>query len=155
MEVLVYIGLVFVILGFGFTILYRCLDHSMVLRRSTEDIASALRVGERWRADIRAAHAAPRIEQSADGPILHLTGARGEIAYWYSANAVFRRTPAGAWSVVLDHVQSSRMESDSRSRVAAWRWELELQPQVKGSVKPGRVRPLFTFEAVPQTPAAP
>lgn len=151
MELLVYIGVVFIILGLGFIVLYRGIDHSMVLRRSTEDIATALRVGERWRADIRAAGAAPRIEQSADGPILRISGPRGEVAYWYFANAVFRRTTAGAWSVALDHVESSRMEADPRSQVTAWRWELELQPQKKGSIKPGRVRPLFSFEAVTPT----
>jgi hypothetical protein len=45
------------------------------------------------------------------------------------------------------------MAADQRQYVTAWRWELELQPRAKGSVKPGRVRPLFTFLAVPERPA--
>jgi len=47
------------------------------------------------------------------------------------------------------------MAADPRERVVAWRWELELRPRPSGSVKPGRIRPLFTFLAVPEKPAAP
>ena len=45
------------------------------------------------------------------------------------------------------------MTADPREYVTAWRWELELQPRATGSVKPGRVRPLFTFLAVPERPS--
>jgi hypothetical protein len=36
------------------------------------------------------------------------------------------------------------MQSDSRGKIAAWRWELEL----KTVKKTARYRPLFTFETV-------
>jgi hypothetical protein len=42
------------------------------------------------------------------------------------------------------------MAADRREHVTAWRWELELATRTQGSVKPGRVRPLFTFVAVPE-----
>jgi hypothetical protein len=45
------------------------------------------------------------------------------------------------------------MQPDRREYITAWRWELELQTRATGSVKPGRVRPLFTFIAVPERPA--
>jgi hypothetical protein len=45
------------------------------------------------------------------------------------------------------------MTSDPREYVTPWRWELELETRAKGSVKPGRVRPLFTFIAVPERPS--
>jgi hypothetical protein len=44
------------------------------------------------------------------------------------------------------------MTADKREHVTAWRWELELQTRATGSVKPGRIRPLFTFLAVPEHP---
>jgi hypothetical protein len=150
-EALVYISLVFVILGVGYAALYHCIDNSVVLRQNADDIANALHAGERWRADVRAASGGLRAEDSPDGPTLYLQGSRGEIAYRFSTNCVSRRLGEGSWVSVLSRVKSSTMQSDPRQNVTAWRWELELQPRVKGSIKPGRVRPLFTFIAVPQT----
>jgi hypothetical protein len=46
--------------------------------------------------------------------------------------------------VWLSNVKSSKMQSELRENVTAWRWELEL----KTVKKTARVRPLFTFEAV-------
>src|SRR5439155_11435731 len=53
-EALVYIGVSFLLLGIGFAAMYRCIDNSVGLRRSADDITSALHAGERWRADVRA-----------------------------------------------------------------------------------------------------
>jgi len=52
---------------------------------------------------------------------------------------------------VLTNINSSIIESDPRSNVIAWKWELELRTRAKAS----KIRPLFTFLAVPgqsQTP---
>src|ERR1041384_5004380 len=54
-EALVYIGVVFVVLGVGYAALYRCIDNSAVMRRTANDITKAMHAGERWRADVRAA----------------------------------------------------------------------------------------------------
>jgi hypothetical protein len=149
-ETLVYISLLFVLLGIAYVAFDRCLDHSIALRRAADDIANALHVGERWRADVRAANTQVRSEDGPEGPVLHLLGARGELAYRFSNGALFRRLGQGAWVRLLDGVRSSAMMPDARAQVIAWRWELELQPRGKASVKPGRVRPLFTFLAVPE-----
>jgi hypothetical protein len=148
-ECLVYIGLLFVVLGAGYLAMDRCIDNSLVLRRNADDIASALRAGERWRADVRTASAGARLENSEDSQTLVLSGARGDTSYRFSTNAVLRRVGQGPWVRLLGNVKSSTMQSDPRQRVTAWRWELELQPRAKASVKASRIRPLFTFLAVP------
>ena len=89
------------------------------------------------------------MDNNAEEQTLRLESAEGEVAYRFAAGAVSRRIGTGSWSRVLDRVKSSSMERDARPTVTAWRWELELQPQTRGSYKPGRVRPLFTFLAVP------
>ncbi len=118
-EALVYIGVLFVLLGVGYAALYRCIENSVALRRNAEEIANALHAGERWRADLR--------------------------SYRLATNSVFRQVANGPWTHLLQNVKSSVMEPDQRQTLTAWRWELELQPRGKST----RVRPLFTFIAVP------
>ncbi len=152
-EALIYIALIGTLLGVGYTAMYRCVDSSIALRRNADDIASALRAGERWRADIRAASTTTRVETTAAGQFLYLDSPRGPVTYRFAADAVTRRLGEGAWVNVLPRVKSSTMAADPREHVTVWRWELELQPRVTASVKPGHLRPLFTFMAVPQHPA--
>jgi hypothetical protein len=148
-ECLVYIALVMGLLGVGYAAMYRCLDSSIALRRNAEDITSALHAGERWRADIRSATTPPRVEVIENVQLLHLDSARGPITYRFGTNGVSRQLGEGKWMVVLPRVKASTMSADPREHVTAWRWELELRPRTTGSMKPGRVRPLFTFLAVP------
>ena len=149
-EVLVYISLVFFLLGIAYFALDRCINHSIALRRNADQISSALYLGERWRADVRAASQA-RLENGPEGPVVRLDGKQGERAYRFADGIVFRRVGQGPWARVLEGVRSSAMMTDPRAKVTAWRWELELEPRGKASVKPARVRPLFTFLAVPET----
>jgi hypothetical protein len=155
MEALVYIGLVFLLLGIGSAALYRCIDNSVALRRNADDIARVVHAGELWRADIRAATNGIAWNKDGPQPVLRLERHQGEIDYRYSSDAVFRRIGSGPWSRILDQVKASTMERNPRSNVTVWSWELELEPKARGSFKPGRLRPLFTFLAVPRTPVAP
>jgi hypothetical protein len=152
-EALVYIAVIVALLGAGYAAMYRCVDSSIALRRNADDITSALHAGERWRADVRAATSQPRVENTDDGQLLSLEGTRGTVVYRFTTNAVFRSVSGGPWAHVLEHVKASTMAPDKRENVTAWRWELELQPRAYGSAKPGRLRPLFTFLAVPARPA--
>ena len=52
-ECLVYGFVLLVLLGVAYCAFYRCVENSYTLRRNAEDIATALRAGERWRADVR------------------------------------------------------------------------------------------------------
>src|SRR5215467_12806433 len=143
MECLVYISLVFVVLAAGYAALYHCIDNALVLRRNADDIAAALQAGERWRADFRQATGPARQEISSEGDTLFLQGKRGEIAYRFSGQALLRRVGEGVWTTLLERVKSSTMTREERSNITAWRWELELEPRTKGSIKASRVRPLF------------
>jgi hypothetical protein len=154
MECLVYIGLVSVVLGAGYAALYHCIDNALVLRRNADDIAAALQAGERWRADFRQATGPSHQETSSEGDTLFLQGQRGEIAYRFSGHALLRRVGDGVWTTLLERVRSSTMTREGRPNVTAWRWELELQPRTKGSIKESRVRPLFSFLAVPASGSA-
>jgi hypothetical protein len=149
-EVLVYMALLFAIVGLGYAAMYNCIDHSVVLRNSAEDITRALDAGELWRSDVREARRV-RMEDAGAQQILHLVGKEGEVTYRSSTNTVSRRVASGPWTLILANVKTSLMQVDQREKVTAWCWELELNPRTKASVKPGRVRPLFTFIAVPQT----
>ena len=144
-ECLVYLSVVFVLLGVGYVALYRCMDNSVNLRRSADDIANALHAGERWRADLRLANGQVKWENRSAEHILRLPTARGELAYRFATNSVFRQVENGPWTHLLQNVKSSVMEPDRRQTLTSWRWELELQPRGKST----RVRPLFTFIAVP------
>jgi len=153
-EALVYIAVVFVLLGAGYAAMYRCIDRSLALRRNVDDITSALHAGERWRADVRAATSRIRLEDTDAGQLLHLDGPGGAVAYRFATNAVTRRVGGGPWARLLPSVKASTMKADPRQHVTAWSWELEIQPRAVGSAKPGSVRPLFTFIAVPERPTS-
>lgn len=151
MELLVYMGIVVGLLSLGCVALFRCIDSSIALRHSADDVAGALQAGERWRSDVRAAAGNVRLEDSSGEQTLSLPRAPGGATYRCSTNGVFRRVGEGPWVRLLANVKASKMEPDRRQNVAAWRWELELRPQAKGTVKPSRIRPLFTFLAVPES----
>lgn len=144
-EALVYAGVSILLLGVAFAAMYRCIESSVALRRSADDLARALHAGERWRADVRAARGPIKVEKLEAGQILYLQGTESEIAYRAADGVVSRRVGSGPWTRVLENVNSSNMKSDPRQTVPAWRWELQLQTRAKTS----RIRPLFTFTAVP------
>jgi Tfp pilus assembly protein FimT len=146
-ECLVYISALAVVFGLGLKAFYSSFENSAALRRNADDIAQTLSVGERWRADIRAATRPPRFD-SAD-QTLYLPQASGEVAYQFTNGKVLRRSAIGAeWQVAHSSVQQSKMIRDSRAHVTAWRWELEL----KTRRQPALVRPLFTFTAATSQP---
>jgi hypothetical protein len=146
-EALVYISLVTVVLGCASMAMYRGLDHLFAVKRNADDISAALKVGELWRADVRSASGGVTLAAIDDDPILRIHTRAGEVIYRMSGEVLWR-TRNGASSALLRNVRNSAMLADTRGSVLAWRWELELQPRTKGVVKPGRVRPLFTFVAV-------
>jgi type II secretory pathway pseudopilin PulG len=148
-EVLVYIAVIGALLGAGYAAMYRCIDSSIALRRNADDITSALHAGERWRADVRSATSSLSVETTESGQMLSFDSPRGIIAYHSSTNGIFRSVGGGPWTRLLPNVKSSTMQPDPRQYAKPWCWELELATRARGSVKPGRVRPLFTFIAVP------
>lgn len=148
-EALVYIGLVVVILGLAFALMYRLVDNSIVLRRNSEDIAAALRAGERWRADVRRAEQISGPERTEEGLVLQMSTGTSAIQYRFDGSNVWLRAEDRPWVRLLQNVRASEMRPDQRSQVSSWQWELEMGPRAKGYTKPPKVRPLFTFTAVP------
>ena len=84
-ECLVYLGVFAVLLGIGYGTFYVCWDYSKALRYATDDIASALRAGERWRADIRSATGKITIETTAQGEQLRIPRRTTAIIYSFRA----------------------------------------------------------------------
>jgi len=144
-EALVYISVVVLILGIGYAAMYRSIRYSLDLRRSAEDIAKALSVGERWRDDIRAASIRADWQQVDGERVMLLEGSSGKIAYRVADQTLFRKTGDAPWASVLSSIKTSSFQADQREHVKTWRWELELQPRAKNP----RLKPLFTFTAVP------
>ena len=143
-ECLVYIGVLFALLGVGYAALYRCISSSVNLRRSRDDLTRALHVGELWRADVRSAGGGVQVENIDGASVLRLNSAGGRVDYRFADNTLYRRAGDGPWTGLLQNVNSSQFETDSRRNASCWRWELELQPRSK----PGRFKPLLTFLAV-------
>lgn len=151
-ECLVYISLLFVVLGFVYMAYYRSQDFSIGLRRNADDILRALHAGESWRQDVRSARGPIRMESTGRDEVLLIPQARGEVAYRFAAGELRRCAGENApWVLVLSQVKSSHMQSDVRTRLTSWRWEIELGMTRKNA----RVRPLFTFQAVPLNLTAP
>ena len=149
-ECLVYILVLFILLGVSYSALFRCISNSVALRRNAEDISTALHMGEIWRADVRAATGNIRLQETNFVRVFYLPNSRGQTIYCFATNTISRSYNGGPWSQLLTNVASSTMASDRRKTVSAWYWNLELGT---GKSKP-RVTPLFTFMSVPETAAA-
>ena len=54
-ELLVYMALFVVVVGFATAAFFDCWSSTKILHRDADDIARALDIGERWRADVRGA----------------------------------------------------------------------------------------------------
>jgi Tfp pilus assembly protein PilE len=153
-ECLLYIAVLGVLLNVAIIGFNRCWDNSKHLRRNAEDIVRALKAGEQWRADIRAATGAIQITElkATEQAVIPQHGGNVTYTVSYPLGEVRRQAGAnGPATLVLSRLKSSLMQADPRALVTAWRWEVEL---VSIQKKPG-ITPLFTFEAVPTQPSAP
>src|SRR5258707_202947 len=83
----------------------------------------------------RAAGSDIRSENLPDQKLLHLVGRDREVNYAYRQGAVFRSVNGGPWARLLENVKSCSMQADPREKVTAWRWELELQPRTKATIR--------------------
>jgi len=139
-ECLVYIAALIVVLNLAFDAWFHYDRHTNSMRRNANDIVRTLLAGEQWRADVRTATAPPHAIPNG----IAIPHRNGEITYTFVDGDVWRQV-GKAHDIALKHVQTSTMSDDSRPNVHAWRWELELATPQKAV----RVRPLFSFTAVP------
>ena len=148
-ECLVYIAVFAILLGIGTAAFYFCWDHSKALIYATDDISSALRAGERWRADVREAAEKISVETTATGEVVRIPEKGKKIVYRFESGEMRRQILSEKFSqLLLSKVKKSQMKIDTRGEVTAWRWELELTERRKGTHLPL----MFTFEAVQTKP---
>jgi hypothetical protein len=149
MECLVYISVFAILLGIGTAAFYFCWDHTRAVIFTTNEVASALRAGEHWRADVRAATGEISVITTADGATIEIPAREKKIIYRLAAGELRREIPSQNLSrLVLEKVKASDMKAESRDGVSAWRWELELTPRRKEAHFPL----LFMFEAAQPKP---
>lgn len=146
-PLIVYIGVAVVVMNLAGIAFFAVLEHMRAVRFDTEQVMSALRAGERWRADIRRAAVSPKLIQEDDGPLLLLQVGTNRVAYKLVSHWALRQPARNArWQVALRDVAESKFVRDDRpGGVRAWRWEVRFED------RKGRKRhPLaFTFQAVP------
>ena len=148
-QCLVYIAVFAILLSVGFGAFYLCWNHSKAMLYATDDIGAALRAGERWRADVRAATGKISVEDTASGEVVRIPEPEKEVTYRFESGEVRREISTLKNSeLVLQKVRASEMRMESRDGVPAWRWELVLNER-----RPETQLPLlFTFEAAQMKP---
>lgn len=150
LECLVYLAVLGVIFTLAYECFYRAESSVRRLSGNSGDIVRALRAGERWRAELRAAGGVVSMDETGPERILRIPQSQGEVRYVFREGTVWRQSSSQLnWDPVLPKTAASRMLSETRAGVQAWRWELELA----SSAKTPRIRPMFTFLApVPHRP---
>src|SRR5690242_3428068 len=88
LETGVYIFVLLILMGVAYMAMYRCIDRSLALHKNADALISALRAGEHWRADVRAATGAIRTE--VEPAQLQIPTGHGEIAYRFETNTILR-----------------------------------------------------------------
>ncbi len=148
-ECLVYIFVFAILLGGATTAFYFCWDHTRATIFTADEIASALRAGETWRADVRAATGKISIATTADGEVVRIPEAGKEVVYRYADGELRRENSAlNNSQLLLLKIKLSEMKTELQGGVTAWRWELELTPRRKETLLPLR----FTFAAAQTKP---
>lgn len=148
-ECISYIAAFLILSAVAMGSFYLCWDHSKALISASDDISAALRAGERWRADVRAASGTITVEPADHGQVVKIPEGEKEVIYTFDSKEVARQVGAATLPVpLLLRVMSSEMEPDSRGGVTAWRWELQLAERRKET----HTKLMFTFEAVQKTP---
>jgi len=141
-EMLVCISLIALVLSMAFVVDHAFGRSGQLLTCCVDDVMDATLAGERWREDLRSATGEVTLK---DG-VLSIPQKKRAVVYRLHAGRVLRSTGGrDAWAPVIRNAKASRMVHDVRHGVASWRWELELRTRAREP----RVRPLFTFRAVP------
>ena len=150
-ECLVYISVLFVVLGVAYQACDRFVGNSLDLRRNAADIIHALQAGERWRADVRAATGPLHLEIFEGDEVLEIPQTAGTVLYQFARGNVWRaQSKEDRWILLLSKVKNSQIKFDQGRQVQSVRWEIEL----KSRREPAHVRPLFSFQSIPAIQAS-
>ena len=149
MECMVYLAVFFILLGGATAVFYFCWDHTRATIFTANEIESALRAGECWRADVRAATGKISVETTATGETVRIPEGGKEVFYRFTGGELRREIPEQNNSrLLLAKVKASEMKPETRDNVTAWRWELEVTPRRKET----HIPLLFTFAAAQTKP---
>jgi len=148
-ECLVYLAVFSILTSIAFASFYLCWGQSEALIFASDDVSSAVRAGERWRADVRAATGKISVETTPSGELVRIPRGKEEIFYSFHNGSVWRKiSSANVSQKLFAKAESSKMILDARDAVTAWRWELVLPERRPESQLPL----LFTFEAAQTKP---
>src|SRR5436309_3107766 len=97
-DCLVYLAIWAVVVGLAFSAFFRSMSYSKNLARNADDIARALKAGERWREDVRAATGPFKLVtgQASVEQALHIPQKTGEVVCRFIDGAVLRQTGTNA-----------------------------------------------------------
>ena len=144
-ECMVYIAVVMTILGIGLSLYLKLLSFHRDLERNATDITRSIKAGELWRADIRSAVGPIESTHSDKGSVLVIPTAIGSIRYHFDQQTLWRQDElANSETIFLQGVTQCEFIQETRSKVNAWRFEIQL----KTKLKTVRVQPKFSFLAV-------
>src|SRR6266516_6835787 len=108
-DCMVYLDIWAVVVGMAFSDFFRSMSYSKNLARNSDDIARALKAGERWREDVRAATGPFKlvVGEPGVGQALHIPQKTGEVIYRFIDGAVLRQNGTNApWIPALSGVTS-------------------------------------------------
>jgi hypothetical protein len=138
-DALAYIALLGLVLILASEVFDKGMRQSTAFQRNVADIERALKAGERWRADVRAATGAIEVREGR----MVIPQNSGPIVYEMGANQVTRLAGNHRAEIFLKGIKDAHVVMERRGRAIGWRWELELEHRRKEA----RVRPMFTFMA--------
>jgi hypothetical protein len=145
LDCLVYLTLLACIMGFGFAAFLETVGRSTELDYVATSTVQVLHAGEQWREDVRQSKTPPVIREN--GTEIELQTSAGIIRYAVQGSTLRRRAgEPSPWVDALSRVKASRFAEERRTRVTAWRWEIELETRQDRE----RASRVFTFQAVPK-----
>lgn len=147
-EMMVYIAVLAVIMGIGFSAVVRLWSVSRQMRVESDDLRAVLATGDRWREDIRGSGGRIVLKTEGDSHVLEVhPGTTNELQWAFFDGKVLRRTGTNAaWATQLTRIRSSSVRPEQRDDMPTWRWDLEFEPATARS----RFHRTFSFVAVPQ-----
>lgn len=146
LETIVYIAVLMILIGLALSICFRAMDNAKALRAAADDIGRTLNSGELWREDIRHATGAIKLTEIEGRFMLEIPHTAGAVEYRGEGNSILRKAAGNSrWSPILNNVKRASIRQDVGREIKSWRWELELETRSPRA----RIRPLFTFQAVP------
>lgn len=124
-QYLLYISILFVLVESA-TRYYSAADmQSRMMSRSADNLMKCIRIGERWRNEIRGATKIDWSEETNHAMKIH-TESGQTVVYFFSGEYLFRQVDGGAEIRILDWVKHGAFYRDDYEGPALTAWRLEM-----------------------------